>query len=216
MLTTTLCIPIDPIKIATIGAILVIIIAISSLAMCLQLHSFLAKTAPVAADVLVVEGWLPDYALQSAAMEFKQGGYQQLITVGSPMPRGIYLSEYDNFAELAAATLTAIGVDPTRISIVADPSLMPNRTASTAILLDRWLTTSELQIAALNLFTLGTHARRSWLLFDRLLAPKILVGIIAVEPLNYDAQSWWHSSEGVRTVISELLAYLYVRSGKSG
>jgi hypothetical protein len=214
LLATTVCFCIDAIAIVFWLWIGFGLIVLSGWVMLRQIHSFLAKNAPVAADVLVVEGWLPDYALQSAAIEFKQGAYQQLITVGSKIPRGVYLSEYDNFAALAAATLIAIGVDPQRISIVTDTSSTPGRTANAAALLDRWLTTSELQIAALNLFTLGTHARRSWLLFDRLLAPKLLVGIIAVEPLNYNTQSWWHSSEGVRTVISELLAYLSVRIGK--
>ncbi len=214
MLTMTFCINIDPIEIVAIVAIGSVIIAISGLVLCTQIHPFLAKNAPIAADVLVVEGWLPDSALQSAAVEFKQGGYQQLITIGSAIPRGLYLSEYHNFAELAAATLIAIGVDPLQISIVADPSLTLGRTASNAVLLDRWLATSELEIAALNLFTLSTHARRSWLLFANILAPRqIAVGIIAAEPLNYDYHRWWHSSEGFRTVISELLAYLYVRIG---
>jgi len=39
------------------------------------------------------------------------------------------------------------------------------------------------------------------------------VGIIAAQPLLYDAKSWWNSSEGVRTVVGELIAYLYRRLG---
>jgi hypothetical protein len=210
LIVTTMCIEIDPIAIITCLLIGLGLVILGSWVILGQLHSFLAKNAPVAADVLVVEGWLPDAALQSAAMEFQQGAYQQLITIGSLIPRGVYLSEYGNFAELAAATLITIGVDPARIAIIADSSSTPDRTANAAILLDRWLTTSELQRTSLNLFTLGTHARRSWLLFDRQLSPQISVGIIAREPLNYEPQSWWRSSEGVRTVIAELLAYLYV------
>jgi DUF218 domain len=210
LLLTTVCLGIDPISIITWLSIGFGLIMLGSWVILGQIHSFLAKNAPVAADVLVVEGWLPDYALQSAAVEFKQGGYHRLITFGSAIPRGIYLSEYHNFAELAAATLTAIGVDPQQISIIADTSSTPGRTANSVALLAQWLTTEDLQITALNLFSLGTHARRSWLLFDRQLSPQISVGIIAKEPLNYEPQNWWRSSEGVRTVIAELLAYLYV------
>jgi DUF218 domain len=209
MLITTFCIQIGEMTIVGLVLFLVCVTALLSFVI-LNIHAFLAKSSPVNADVLVVEGWLPDYALQSALAEFRQGSYRKLITIGGSLPRGFYLSEYENFAELAAATLTAIGLDREQILIVADPSESQSRTYSSAVILDRWLSTSQLQITAINLFTLGTHARRSWLLFKETLEPQISVGIIATEPLNYDLKSWWRSSEGVRTVISELLAYLYV------
>jgi hypothetical protein len=145
----------------------------------LNLHAFLAKSYPIEADVLVVEGWLPDYALVSAADEFKNGSYQKIITISGSLSRGSYLSQYQTFAELAAATLVAIGVDPDRIFIVAEPSQSQDRTSSSAAILDRWLSTSQLQIAAINLFTLGPHARRSWLLFKEILEPRISVGIVS-------------------------------------
>ncbi len=179
-----------------------------------NIHNFLAKTSRVNADVLVVEGWLPDYAIESAVAEFKQGSYHKIITIGGSLPRGFYLSEYKNFAELAAATLISLGLDPEQILIISDASHSQGRTSKSAVILHQWLSTSEIQIDALNLFTLGTHARRSWLLFKKTLEPKISVGIIAVEPLNYEAKTWWHSSEGFRTVISEFLAYMYVRFSK--
>ncbi len=208
MILTTFCLYIEGIEFVVLG--LLMCIAVVIYAAVFHLHDFLAKSSPITADILVVEGWLPDYAIEAAAKEFSNGGYQKLITIGGALPRGFYLSEYQNFAELAAATLITIGISPVHILVVADPSQSPGRTASAATILDRWIATSELQITALNLFTLGPHARRSWLLFKQILEPEIAVGIIASEPLNYNSNSWWHSSEGFRTVISELLAYLYV------
>ena len=176
-----------------------------------RIHSFLAKNSPLNAEILVVEGWLPDYAIQSAAVEFRQGSYRKLITMGGSLPRGFYLSEYKTFAKLAAATLIELGIDQEQLIILSDPSNSQNRTYSSASILNQWLSTADLQITAINLFTIGTHARRSWLLFKEILKPKISVGIISVQPLNYEEKIWWKSSEGFRTVISELLAYLYVR-----
>ncbi|WP_373541644.1 ElyC/SanA/YdcF family protein [Chamaesiphon sp.] len=210
MLITTFCIHIEGREIVAFVFSTICIAAAISLTI-LNLHNFLAKSSPIIADILVVEGWLPDYALQSAATEFKNGAYQKLITIGGAIPRGFYLSEYANFAELSAATLIALGVEPQHLLIIADLSHSPGRTSSSAMTIAQWLATSELQITSLNLFTLGTHARRSWLLFKDILEPKISIGIIAGEPLNYNPKSWWHSSEGIRTVISELLAYLSVR-----
>jgi hypothetical protein len=207
----TVCICIDGIPLVALAFFTICMTASLGLAI-LNLHTFLAKNSPiVAADVLVVEGWLPDYAIAAAALEFKNGSYQKLIAIGGAIPRGFYLSEYQNFAALAAATLIAIGVEPKDVIIVTDGSQSLGRTSSSALTLSQWLTTSELKITRLNLYTLGTHARRSWLAFQQILAPAIAVGILAAEPLNYDSHRWWHSSEGVRTVISELLAYLYFR-----
>ena len=36
-------------------------------------------------------------------------------------------------------------------------------------------------------------------------------GIIAVEDQDYDSKRWWESSDGVRTVIGEMIAYVYAR-----
>ncbi|NEQ28448.1 MAG: YdcF family protein, partial [Microcoleus sp. SIO2G3] len=64
-------------------------------------------------------------------------------------------------------------------------------------------------LESVNLFTNDAHARRSWLIYKQVLAPKIKVGVIAAEPAEYDPKKWWVSSEGVRTIISEAIAYVY-------
>jgi hypothetical protein len=39
----------------------------------------------------------------------------------------------------------------------------------------------------------------------------VKVGIIAIPNPDYDAKHWWHSSEGVRDVLSEGIAYIYAK-----
>lgn len=176
-----------------------------------NIHPFLAVNAPIQADVLVVEGWLPDYAVKQAMKEFEKGSYQKLITTGVNLPRGYYLSEYKSFAELTAATLIELGFDKQKLAAVPAPNVVKHRTYSTAVALRDWLVLSNLKVNAINLFTLGVHARRSWLLFQRTLAPTIKVGVIAAQSSEYEAKYWWQSSEGVRSVISETIAYIYAR-----
>jgi hypothetical protein len=43
------------------------------------------------------------------------------------------------------------------------------------------------------------------------LGDKFEVGIISVPNTEYDAAHWWRYSEGVKEIISEGAAYLYVR-----
>ena len=45
-------------------------------------HPFLAVHAPVPADTLVIEGWLPEYAMAQTVAEFRRGGYERVIVAG--------------------------------------------------------------------------------------------------------------------------------------
>jgi DUF218 domain len=176
-----------------------------------NLHSFLAKHAPIDADILVVEGWLPDYALKAAMKEFQQGSYRQLVTIGGSIPRGSYLFQYKTFAELAAATLTAMGLETKDLMIAPHNAESASRTYDMATDLKQWLLLTNQEINSLNLMTLGTHSRRSWILFKKSFEPQIAIGIIAIEPCHYNPLKWWHSSEGTRTILSEFIAYMYTR-----
>ncbi len=183
----------------------------------INLHNFLAINQPVSqAEILVVEGWLPDYAIKEAIGEFNSGKYQLVITTGLPLSKGYYLAEYKNFAQLAAATMVKLGFDPNKLVAVPAPEVMKDRTYASAIALREWLQGAKNPVKAINLYTFGPHARRSWLLFKKALAPEITVGVIAVTPQDYDPQQWWRSSEGVRTVIGETIAYVYARLSLGG
>ncbi|MBH8572182.1 YdcF family protein [Nostocaceae cyanobacterium CENA369] len=175
-----------------------------------HLYPFLAVTSPIeAADILVVDGWISDYALEQAAAEFKRGSYRQLITLGVTVDNGYYLAEYKNFAEIAATTLKKLGVPQEKIIAIPTPNVVKNRTNASAGALLQWITESNSTIESINLFTTDAHARRSWLIHKKILSPKIKVGIISAEPPYYDPKKWWNSSEGVRVIISEIIAYLY-------
>jgi DUF218 domain len=176
-----------------------------------NIHPFLAVNSPIKADILVVEGWLPDYAIESAIAEFNKGGYSQLITTGSPLSKGYYLAEYKNYAELTAATCIALGFDRDKVVAVPAASVVKHRTAASAIALRDWLSSSALKVNSINLYSLGTHARRSRKIFKEVLNPEIKVGIIAAETQDYNSQEWWTSSEGFRIVTGEIIAYIYAR-----
>ncbi|MCS6794145.1 MAG: YdcF family protein [Oscillatoriaceae bacterium SKW80] len=176
-----------------------------------NIYPFLAVNSPLAADVLVVEGWMPDSVLETALAEFRRGQYRKLIATGLPLRLGYHLSEYKSFAELAAATLIALGLEKEYVVAVPAPNSLQNRTYTAAVALKEWLLNSDLKVRAINLYTLGPHTRRSWFIFKKVLAPEISVGAIAAEPIDYNSQNWWKSSEGVRTVIFETIAYIYAR-----
>jgi hypothetical protein len=190
-------------------ALLLLALGAIALIFLTQIQPFLAVSQPIKAEVLVVEGWMGDEALQGAIAEFKNGNYQLIVTTGMPLSRGSYFVAYKNYAELAAATLTTLGIRADQIVIVPTPKVNINRTLASALVLKAWLSRSHPSIQSLNLFSFDVHTRRSWLLFKKVLEPETKVGCIAYPSEDYDLRRWWTSSEGVKAILSETIAYLY-------
>jgi hypothetical protein len=176
-----------------------------------RIHAFLAVNQPVASQVMVVEGWLPDFALSKALQTFQGDNYHLLLTTGGPIETGNLLITYKNYAELAATLLEQLGLDKKLIVVIPAPPVIKDRTYAAAVALKQWLDTTPRPMKAVNLVSLGAHARRSRLLFEQALGPGMAVGIIALEDPRYDHRHWWRSSPGVRTTLSEIIAYGYAR-----
>jgi hypothetical protein len=177
----------------------------------LGIYPFLAVNAPVSARVLVVEGWAADYAVKAAAREFNAGGYTMAYVTGGPMERGAPFSEYQTYAALGAAVLNYFGTPTHCIQAVAAPKVRRDRTYASALALKDWLAARGELPMALNVLTVGPHARRSRLLYEMAFGEDCQIGVIAVEPEDFDPDRWWAYSAGVRGILGETTAYLYAR-----
>jgi hypothetical protein len=176
-----------------------------------SLYPFLALTSPVRGEILVVEGWAPDQVLIRALAEFRAHDYRLLVTAGGPLASGFFLSEYKDYAVLCAASLIKLGMDTTRLAVVPAPLADKDRTYVSALAIRDWLAVSGQAPSRIDVFTTGPHARRTRLLYTKALGDKITVGIIAADEYRYDPRQWWRTSNGVRTVLDETIAYLYAR-----
>jgi uncharacterized SAM-binding protein YcdF (DUF218 family) len=175
-------------------------------------YHFLAITHRVNADNLVVEGWVHTYAIFAGAEEFRTGSYQRVFTTGGPVGgNGGYVNDYQTSASVGAAALKNVGVPVSVIQMDPSHEMGRDRTYSSAIALRVWLRAHNIPVESMNVLTENTHARRTQLLFQRAFGQDVKVGIIAVPNLDYDAKHWWRYSEGVKDVISEGVAYLYVK-----
>ena len=197
----------------TLRGWLLLVLSFTALALVgmLGIGPFLAVTDSVPGGVLVVEGWEPDYMLERAIAEFKQGHYTRLFVTGLPLQQGAPLSEYKNYAYIGAATLVKLGMSTNDVQAVPTGAIRRDRTYATALSLKHWLRDHDLAPTKLNLMTGGPHARRSRLMFEKALGKGVTVGVIAIPPNDYDQRHWWHSSQGVRSVIDETIAYTYAR-----
>lgn len=69
-------------------SIVTVVLAISSLFVLFNSHiyHYLSKTARVDAKALIVEGWMPQYALELSYSEYKNGNYHHIYTTGLQSP----------------------------------------------------------------------------------------------------------------------------------
>ncbi len=175
-------------------------------------HSFLAVTHRVPTKVLVVEGWVHYYGVDAVVHEFKVGHYERILTTGGPSEGfGPTSSIYDTEAYQSAGLLVKAGLPAADVQSVPSRFVGRDRTYNSAITLRHWLCEHDLSIRGINVLTEDAHARRTWLLFRAVLEPDIKVGIISVANPDYDASHWWRTSQGVREVIDEGIAYVYAK-----
>ncbi len=174
-------------------------------------YSILAPNRPVKADVLVLEGAVPDYVLDSAVAEFNRRHYKLLITTGTPLEWGHLLIEYGNTANVAASSLKRMGFDTTMLVAVATDEIQNDRTYNSALELGDYLKKFHPEVKSINLMSYGPHARRSQMMFQAALGKDFNVGIISIKSFYYGPDNWWRSSKGFREVINELLGYIYVK-----
>jgi hypothetical protein len=176
-----------------------------------NLHPFLAVTAPVPARVLVVEGWGNDGQMQRAVAEFRGQGYERVCVTGLPLERGEPLAEYRTWAEHGAERLRRYGLASNVVVAVPGPAVAQDRTFASALALRQWFEANGGVPPALNVITGGPHARRTRWLFQRAFGDRTTVGVIAHPDPGYNPARWWRSSAGVRQVVGETMAWLYAR-----
>jgi hypothetical protein len=280
------------------------------------LSEYLSKSEPVEANILLVEGWLPDYAIMKSYEEFKRHGYDHIITTGmnssetyfnvhsngylifytkdrfagsdtnghhifeieayselggngrahfniyvNNTPAGNFFAEtksakyripwdgnlsqvdsvmveydndsmsesedrnlyvksiradnsivipylnntvYDMFqtnghirslnniksgAESARVRLIMAGIDSALITAVPAQNASINRTLASALAFSDWLKTNRIEIKGLNIVSMGPHARRTWITYNKILKADYPVGIISVpgNPIQYSS-----------------------------
>lgn len=174
-------------------------------------HSFLAVEAPVPTRALVIEGWVPRYALTGYVARV-WGDYSDIYTTGGPTLADHHSKDVsDTFASVAQWRLMRAGVPATNIHVVPCWEAQRDRTYSTAVALRNWAASNHVHLTSFNVVTLGPHARRSRLLYEKAFGPGVQVGVIPLVNEEYEADSWWRYSEGVKEVLSEGAAYLYSR-----
>jgi len=175
-------------------------------------YPFLAITHRVNANILVVEGWIHEYAIRAAVKEFRSNHYERVFTTGGPVVgTGGYINDFYTSASVGADLLKKWGLPDERLQMVPSRVMDRDRTYGSAVALRNWFRDHNMVVRSVNVMTEDMHARRTRLLFEEALGKSVTVGIIAVPNPDYDARRWWRYSDGVREVKGESIAYIYAR-----
>src|SRR5215469_4056074 len=130
-----------------------------------SVYPFLAVTHRVDSNLLVVEGWVHQYAVRAAINEFNGGHYQRVFTTGGPISgMGGYTNDYNTSASVCAGLLKAEGFSPDLVRMVPSRVSNRDRTYSAAQALQEWFSENHAIVHGINVVTQDVHARRSRLL----------------------------------------------------
>ncbi len=172
--------------------------------------SWLSLNQPVKAKTLVVEGWIEDYALRNAVDYYRRNDYKYLIVTGLPITQWSHYVTFKNTAEGAVAVIKGDGFNDTIYRAVIPRSVTLNRTYNTAVA-TRMLFGQHPEFGkSFNIYSVGVHARRTHLMFERAFGDNYKIGIIADTDRTFDPVYWWKSSKGFRNVSNEFVAFTYV------
>src|SRR6266480_1776483 len=175
-------------------------------------YPFLAITHRVNANILAVEGWIPEYAIRAAVKEFQSNHYARIFTTGGPVEgTGGYINDYCTSASVGADLLKKWGLPDERLQMVPSRVMDRDRTYGSAVALRNWFLDHNMAVSGIDVVTEDVHARRTRLLFQKAFGKDVQVGIIGVANVDYPANRWWWYSEAVKGVGSEALAYAYAR-----
>jgi uncharacterized SAM-binding protein YcdF (DUF218 family) len=175
-------------------------------------YPFLATTHRVNANILVVEGWIHEYAIRAALKEFQSNHYARIFTTGGPVEgTGGYINDYCTSASVGADLLKKWGLPDERLQMVPSRVMDRDRTYGSAVALRNWFRDHNMAVSGIDVVTEDLHARRTRLLFQKALGDKLTVGVIAIANPDYDAKRWWRYSEGLKNVLGETAAYVYAR-----
>jgi len=175
------------------------------------IYSFLFLNKSVNTKTMVLEGWVPTYALQDAINYFNDNNYENFIVTGIPITQYEYASEFNYTSQATILALKHFGFSDTIYEAAIPTNIYKDRTYSTAIIANEIFNKHPEWEKSFNVYSMGVHSKRSLVLFKKAFPDSFKIGMIAHSDRAFIGEEWWKSSVGFRNVSNELLALTYSR-----
>ncbi len=117
----------------------------------------------------------------------------------------IIKNDYTSYAELARNSLLAMGIDSSLVVEIPGRKVTLNRTLCSALAFRDWLKTSDIEVSGINIATLGTHAERTFMIYNKILDKKYDIGIISLP----DYREQYSRKYKVLKTIRETIGIIY-------
>jgi hypothetical protein len=178
----------------------------------LWLFSFLTPSEFVSSKLLIFEGWSPTFTAGQVVEIFRSHNFEKVLVVRSITDAtNAYESGRFN-GEYMRNLLVQDGIPADRVTIIFPLVAKKDRTYHSALAAKEWMEKHNIPTDAIDVTTIGPHSRRSRLLYEKAFGSGTKVGILPLTDTQYDPDHWWRTSEGVRDIISESIAYVYART----
>lgn len=173
-----------------------------------SLYPFLAQNHPQpGAEIVIIEGWVADAELKEAVKGIQPG--QLIVTTGGPVIFGGILFKGKTYAEVTAERLCLLGLDPEKIICAPAPDVRSDRTYASALAARDVLKQRGLLGKQFNVYSVGSHSRRSFYLYKLAFGADYPLGIISLESQECDLRRWWCSSLAFKQVLGEFISWIY-------
>jgi uncharacterized protein (DUF1684 family) len=173
-------------------------------------YPFLAIKKQPTSDMLVVEGWIPEYGLKNAIDYYHDHHYKYMVITGVPITQWSYSSPYSNMADASARSMREMYFRDSIYTASIPSTVVRDRTYSTAVALKMKMLEGRIPYQKFDLYTMGAHARRSHLMFEKAI-DTLISGVINETDLSFEPDNWFRTSYGFRIVSSEYISYMYSR-----
>jgi hypothetical protein len=115
------------------------------------------------------------------------------------------INNFSSNAELARNTLLSMDIDSSLIIAILGKKVRINRTLTSALAFRDWLKTTDIDIKGINIISMGTHTRRTWMTYNKILNEKYDIGIISLP----DYKNSYSRRNKVLKTIRETLGIIY-------
>jgi hypothetical protein len=110
-------------------------------------------------------------------------------------------NNYNSNAELARNRLISMGINSSQIIAIPGETVIVNRTLTSALAFRDWLKQTNKDIRGINIISMGAHARRTWMIYNRILQEKYPIGIISLPDYTYTQSRIYRIIKNIRETL---------------
>ena len=161
-----------------------------------DVYPFLAITHRVNANILVVEGWIHEYAIGAAVKEFQSNPYQRIFTTS---------------ASVGADLLKKCGLSKGRLQMVPSRVMGCDRTYGPAVALRNWFRDHSMGVSSIDVVRKIYKRAALACFFKKRLKKTYRLQSSPIPNMDYPLKRWWDYDQGLKNAVSESAAYLHAK-----